>query len=97
MRGEIFFKIAGPKLCEVMKFVKIMRKYENKSGFWIRERLKISKIRKYAIMVDRENKEGINRIGVVHILLLQNLNWLNPSPLPSLRDEIKIGKCYNIV
>ena len=80
-----------------MKFVKIMRKYENKSGFWIRERLKISKIRKYAIMVDRENKEGINRIGVVHILLLQNLNWLNPSPLPSLRDEIKIRKCYNIV
>ena len=74
-----------------------MRKYENKSGFWIRERLKISKIRKYGIMVDRENKEGINRIGVVHILLLQNLNWLNPSPLPSLRDEIKIGKCYNIV
>ena len=80
-----------------MKFVKIMRKYENKSGFWIRERLKISKIRKYAIMVDRENKEGINRIGVVHILLLQNLNWLNPFPLPSLRDEIKIRKCYNIV
>ena len=57
-----------------MKLVKIMRKYENKSGFWIRERLKISKMRKYAIMVDRENKEGINRIGVVHILLLQNLN-----------------------
>ena len=80
-----------------MKFVKIMRKYENKSGFWIRERLKISKIRKYAIMVDRENKEGINRIGVVHILLLQNLNWLNPSPLPSLRDDLKIRKCYNIV
>ena len=75
-----------------MKFVKIMRKYENKSGFWIRERLKISKIRKYAIMVDRENKEGINRIGVVHILLLQNLKWLNPSPLPSLRDEIKKQK-----
>ena len=69
-----------------MKFVKIMRKYENKSGFWIRERsLKISKIRKNDIMVDRENKEGINRIGVVHILLLQNLKWLNPSPfLPSV-------------
>ena len=37
-----------------MKFVKIMRKYENKSGFWIRERLKISKIRKYGKMVEGE-------------------------------------------
>ena len=59
MRGETFFTNEGPKLCEVMKFLKIMRKYENKSGFWIRERLKISKIRKYGIMVVRKRVRNV--------------------------------------
>ena len=58
---------------------------------------KTDRVWKLQLIEEKMNKEGINRIGVVHILLLQNLNWLNPSPLPSLRDEIKIGKCYNIV